>query len=482
MTDEMVAALKTQKRRRITAFFNYRLYIMSVLTLLLTTQIHAQQLSEETINLLLKKQVISQQEADSLKGDLVKKQKNEVFTIDLEIRPRTELRNGFRQLRADTSRAAFLTSQRSRLSLAYKREKFLAVFSIQDIRTWGAADPRFTGGTVQLFEAYVEPYLTNNFSIRVGKQRLMYDNQRLFAQNDWRQNAGTHDALNFRYYKNKFEAELAFAFNQSSEPLFFTPYTPVGFNYYKTLGVNYLKYKTPNDKWAFTTINYFEGFQVLGAKNTEKISFRYTDGGRIEYIGKIYATISAYIQHGKNQSGKAVYAFYIQPEVRYNLKKTEIRLGAEIKSGNDPSGDANYKKTDHAFQYPYGVAHRFNGTMEYFASAYPGSSKDVGLINPYLFLEQKIKEKIAISLQNHIFLSQFGSLNAKSESVDKYLGFESDFLFVYRPNNYTKLDFGFSTLIGTESLEYIAGGNHNRTPFWSYVQLTLTPKLLSIKK
>jgi hypothetical protein len=462
--------------------FRYTEIILFLVGVLFSTQIKAQQLSEETINLLLNKQVISQQEADSLKADQTKKLKNEVFTVDLEIRPRTELRNGFRQFRSDTSRAAFLTSQRSRLSLAYKREKFAAVFSIQDIRTWGAQDPRYTGGSVQLFEAYIEPYITSSFSIRAGKQRLMYDNQRLFAQNDWRQNAGTHDALNFRYYKKRFETELAFAFNQTSEPLFFTPYTPVGFTYYKTLGVNYLKYKTANEKWAFTTINYFEGFQIAGAKNTEKQSFRYTDGGRIEYLGKIYATISGYIQHGKTQAGKAVSAFYFQPEVKYSVKKTEIRLGAEIKSGNDPSGDAEYKKTDHAFQYPYGVAHRFNGTMEYFASSYPGSSKDVGLINPYFFLEQKIKDKIAISLQNHLFFSQYGSLNSSKEAVDKYLGFETDFLFVYRPNNYTKLDFGISTLLGTESLEYIAGGDHNRTPFWSYVQLTLTPKLLSIKK
>jgi hypothetical protein len=474
------------------------LLILLSLSILISTTVNAQQTSEELLNLLLKKQVISQQEADSikvvqikkqkdadsLKNEQTKKQKFEGFTADLELRPRTELRNGFRQLRADTTRAAFGTSQRSRLSLAFKRERFTAVFSIQDVRIWGAADPRSTAGSVQLFEAYAEPYITKNFSIRVGKQRIMYDNQRLFAQNDWRQNAGTHDALNFRYYKTRFETELVFAFNQSNDLLFFTPYTPVGFNYYKTLGVNYLKYKTLNGNWALTTINYFEGFQIPGAKNTEKQSFRYTDGGRLEFIGKkFYATFSGYIQHGKNQTGKRLTAFYIQPELKYNLRKTEIRLGAEIKSGNDPSRtDKNYTDTDHAFQYPYGVAHRFNGTMEYFASAYPGSKKDVGLINPYLFVEQKIGEKIAISLQNHLFFSQYGSLDVNKNPVDKYLGFETDFLFVYRPNNFTKLDYGFSTLLATASLEYISGGNHARTPFWSYVQITLTPNLLSIKK
>jgi hypothetical protein len=332
---------------------------------------------------------------------------------------------------------------------------------------------------VQLFEAYAEPYITSSFSVRIGKQRLMYDNQRLFAQNDWRQNAGTHDAVNFRYYKNQIETELAFAFNQTTEPLFFTVFSPVGFSNYKILGVNYFKYKTKNAKWAITTINYFDGFQMSGSKNTEKVNFRYTDGGRIEYFGKFYATISGYIQHGKNPAGKRLSAYYFQPELKYLInQKTEIRLGAEIKSGNDPS---NVTTTDHAFQYPYGLAHRFNGTMEYFASGYPGSTRDVGLINPYFLIEQKLGEKIAVSLQNHLFFSEYENLDA-GNPVSKYLSFESDFLFVYRPNNFTKCDFGFSGMFPTESLELISGGNHERFPFWSYIQITWTPRLFSINR
>ena len=418
-----------------------------------------------------------QAQSDSAKKDL--------FTADLEIRPRTEYRNGFRQLRSDTGQAAFFTSQRSRLNLNFKKEKFAAVLSLQDVRTWGAADPKSTAASVQIFEAFVEPYFNSRLSLRIGKQRIMYDNQRFFAQNDWRQNGGTHDALNLRYYAPRFENELVFAFNQSAESNWFTNFAPTGFTSYKTLGVNYFKWTSLSKKLVVTSINYFEGFQQV-TKNvgSEKQNFRYTDGAKVEYgASKWWLALSAYIQHGHNAVGKTVSAFYFQPELRYINKGTILKLGAEIKSGNNTSSaDANYNATDHAFQFPYGLAHRYNGTMEYFANGYPGSARDVGLVDPYFFIEQAIKPKLSILIQNHVFFSQWRPSDAnKVLQSSTYLGFENDLLLVYRPNSYTKIDLGFSWLLATKSLQAISGGNSDYIPHWSYVQATFTPKLFSIK-
>lgn len=443
--------------------------------------------------LLLIVATISYAQADSLRSEAVKAQKNltnEVFSADLELRGRSEIRNGFRQLRSDTTFPAIFTSQRSRLNLNFKKEKFAAALSLQDIRTWGAADPRSNAGTVQVFEAWAEPFFTSKLSLRIGKQRFMIDNQRLFAQNDWRNNAGTHDAANFIYNSNHLESQVLFAWNQTAEGNFYTNFNPVDFNQYKSLFVQYLKWK--NEKFAVTTINYYEGFQYGGIftkeayKRTEHQNFRYTDGGRIEYFGaKLYATVAAYIQWGHNQVGKRLSAYYIQPELKYTAASTEIRFGAEIKRGNNPLNiDKAYTDYDHAFQYPYGVAHRFNGTMEYFASGYSGYAKDVGLINPYLFIEQKIGEKFSMSLQSHLFYSQWISYDSKTKenAPNNYLGYEEDILVTYRPNKYTKVDLGFSALAPTKALEFISSGSSAYLPYWSYLQATFTPQLLSIKK
>ena len=401
--------------------------------------------------------------------------KTPVFFADLEFRPRTELRNGFRQLRTDSSEAAFFTSQRARLNLNFKKEKFSAVLSLQDIRIWGEENPSSNAASVQVFEAFVTPVLSKNTIVKLGKQRIMLDNQRFFAQNDWRQNAGTHDAVNFIYKSKQLESNFVLAYNQNKENVWGNNYTPIGFSRYKTLGISYLNWKNKKDNIKISVLNYFDGFQ---ATNSNKQNFRFTNGGKIQGIGKkITLNFGIYYQHGKNPNGKDLSAFYLNPEAVLKLKKSEIKIGAEIKSGNNISKASS---TDRGFQYPYGVAHRFNGTMEYFAAGYNGSAKDIGLIDPYLFLAHDFNQKFSLSIQNHLFFGQHNPINSNGEILNKYLAFENDLLGTYKPNSYSKIELGFSWLLGTESLETINGGDSKLVPFWSYLQITFTPKLFEL--
>ena len=84
------------------------------------------------------------------------------FTVSLEFRPRTEYRNGYRVMRSDSTHAAVFTEGRSRLLFNFKMKNFIFHTSFQDIRVWGEKDPRSTAGTLQIFEAYVEPTLAKN--------------------------------------------------------------------------------------------------------------------------------------------------------------------------------------------------------------------------------------------------------------------------------------------------------------------------------
>lgn len=93
----------------------------------------------------------------------------EEFNISAEFRPRTELRNGYCHLRNDTTRAAFFTSQRSRIRFHYQRPGLIFHTSIQDVRVWGDADPQATGGTLQVFETYLESAIAKGFSVRIGR-------------------------------------------------------------------------------------------------------------------------------------------------------------------------------------------------------------------------------------------------------------------------------------------------------------------------
>ena len=60
------------------------------------------------------------------------------FSISAELRPRLEIRNGFRVPSFKDSDAAIFVSQRTRLNIGFQNEKIKLFISPQDIRTWGS--------------------------------------------------------------------------------------------------------------------------------------------------------------------------------------------------------------------------------------------------------------------------------------------------------------------------------------------------------
>jgi len=399
-------------------------------------------------------------------------QEKKEFKISLEFRPRTEYRNGYGQLMEDSSRAAFFTEGRSRLLFNFKMKNFIFHTSIQDIRVWGEKDPRSTAGTIQVFEAYVEPTIVKNLSVRIGKQKIMYDNQRLFAQNDWRQAGGTHDAVRFMYKAGKLEADLIGAFNQEKARNAETDFSPDDFSNYKILAANFIKYK-PLPKLTLTAINASDGFQ--DAVDIHKTHFRFTSGGRVEHTGEnLYLTLAGYYQYGHTSEGKKLSAFYLQPEVKYQLPKyLTFRLGAEVFSGDDamkPSG------TSHSFDALYGVNHRFLGSMDYF-TRFPKDFNNAGIIAPYFFTFLDLSKKLTFRTDEHLFFSE-NRFAVNEEEIDPYLGFEHDLLFIYKPNSYTDIQLGYSYLLATESMEIIKkGGNSELWTDWAFLMLTFKPEL-----
>jgi hypothetical protein len=460
----------------------FRLRIIFIfLAVILYTKTAFSQSSNDLLNVLIANKTITQEQADSIRAEYAINQQavspDKKLKIDFEFRPRAEYRNGYGVLRNDSSIAAGFVNQRSRLSINYTlNNRIVLQFSIQDLRVWGQQDPRSIGATLQAFEAWAEPYITDKFSVRVGRQRLIYDNQRLFAENDWRLSAATHDALNFRYNDQRISTELAFAFNQLSERSFGTDFIPVGYTNYKFLAVYHLRYQL-SKSLVLTTINSTDGFQIKNLP--ESYNFRYTLGGRLEASsGGLYGTISGYYQGGKNQSGLDLAAWYFQPEVRYTTQNGSIiRLGLEYFTG---SGNKTGLSTDKSFVPLYGVAHRFNGSMD-LITKFPNDVGGAGLINPYLFLIKPLGAKFEIRADFHTFHLQT-DYYVKDMVIDRYLGFENDFLFTYKPNSVLKLDAGVSYMLPTDSFATVKGAGQAKYDLtWAYISLTFKPVLFQTK-
>jgi hypothetical protein len=160
-----------------------------------------------------------------------------------QLRTRTELRDGYGTLEATGSKPAFLTSQRARLNFNYRGQRVIFQASVQDVRVWGADASTINnadGTRLSIHEAWAEIVLANKadssfghsavdyFGVRIGRQELVYDDQRLLGNLDWLQQGRRHDAVVFRLQHKGWQADLGAAFNQNTDAFNYngTYYTP----------------------------------------------------------------------------------------------------------------------------------------------------------------------------------------------------------------------------------------------------------------
>ena len=145
------------------------------------------------------------------------------LTFGLDMRVRTEWRHGYKSIPTPDTTGAYEINQRTRFNVDYKSKIVDVFLSLQDARVWGQQDPRegqtgtattsnaSTVFPIYFFEAYAEPHFNDKLSLRIGRQRISYDNQRLFSENNWRLPGNSFDAARL-IYNNKinFTTELAF--------------------------------------------------------------------------------------------------------------------------------------------------------------------------------------------------------------------------------------------------------------------------------
>jgi hypothetical protein len=398
------------------------------------------------------------------------------FSIGVELRTRSEFRLGYRTLPADTAKAAFFTTQRTRLNIDYRIQRLRLKLSAQDIRTWGEKDLNDATATFQLFEGYAAYDFKKNVTLQLGRQEIFYDNQRLFARNNWRQSGRTHDALFMKYEKNSFQFHTGVAFNQTGEPNFGREYNNVqdkGINY-KFLGILWAE-KYFKEHWYVNSLLAMTGYEAADASNDLKITV--THGGRIRYKnGSVILTAHGYYQLGQNTFSQKISAWYFNPEITYNVnKKTALKLGLECLSGTKIGSEKL-----HSFNALYGVAHRFNGGLDYFIK-FPEDPKSAGLINPFATVKFALAKKMTLQTDVYTFFTQYQP-EGIAEFKNKYLGTEADFVFNYDPLNYIGIEAGYSFMLASHQMELLKKTENGKFPQWAYLQITINPTLFKWSK
>jgi len=396
------------------------------------------------------------------------------FDADVQLRPRYEYRNGFKSLLKTGDDPTSFISQRSRLNLNFKQDKLKLKLSLQNVRTWGDVATTTTADKngVAVFEAYAEYNFDENWSSRIGRQTLSYDNQRIMGGIDWIQQGQSHDAALVTYKDKKNQLDLGFAHNANAENLlepktaYTTTYKEMQYAWYHT------KIKKVNASFLFLNA----GYQYLKTATDLQTDYIQTYGTYLTYKGEKWDfDLGLYGQSGKS-SGTDLSALNIGGNLGYKVSdQFKATLGYEYLSGKDQD-DTNTKLK--SFTPLFGTNHAFNGFMDYF---YVGNHKNsVGLQDAYLKLDFGIKN-VKFSLTPHVFYAP-NKVVAATVEQDSYLGTEVDLTAGYKVYKDVMLVAGYSQMFGSSTLETLKTGDATKTNNWAWLMININPQLFSTKK
>nr|WP_315143146.1 alginate export family protein [uncultured Flavobacterium sp.] len=438
------------------------------------------------------------------------------LTATGQIRERTELRAGQGTLQKDGDKAGLFTSQRARLNIGFTGYRFKIYTSLQDVRVWGQDASSINRTTTEanngiLFhEAWGEIMLADttstiqNISLKVGRQEISYDDQKVLGGLDWLQQGRRHDAIVFKFANKGWIADVGAAFNQNKELNTGTVYNGVPTAYgagtngigtmYKSfqhayLGkkfsfgdVSFLFFKDDFNKYtsvtsgtpAVTTKVYGEG---VWSRNTTGFYFNTNPTRKINLTGSVYH------QGGKDKDGRSMSANLASVTSTLQVgRKLFVGPGIDYLSGTDGTKAVTATSESNLFDPLYGTPHKFWGSMDYFYAA-NGFGKQ-GLLNYFFKVKYNAKDNLTFLLDVHAFEAANTLSNGAGGKLDSYLGTELDLLVKYNLTKMINIEAGYSIMKATNSMASAAVKNittPDLTPQFAYVMLNIKPNFLAKK-
>ena len=401
------------------------------------------------------------------------------FSADAEFRPRTEYRHGYGSIIPEYADPGYGVSTRVRLNTGYKSDTYSFYLSIQDVLVWGENRqilPKDLNNSFGVFQAWVNLKLGEKFSTKLGRQALVYDDQRILGGLDWAQQGRNHDAALLQFKDDSFAMDLALAFNQDYDNIsgfqsVGNAYATKGFFSYKTMQMAHLSKKWKSLTGSLLLMNNgFQEFEVDGV-TADGISNLQTIGTHLKYgKGKLGIAGNLYLQSGNRQGKVEIEGAYLAGlDLSFKASdKVGLGVGTEIISGNDAEAGSTG-----AFFPLYGTNHKFNGFMDYF---YVGNhANSVGLFDVHASANFKLGAKSSLLVKVLNFSGE-----QELPSGEKQLGTELDLVYSQGFKGFA-LKAGYSQMFASDGMYELKGVSEDLAASgqnWAWLMLVIKPKFL----
>lgn len=412
-------------------------------------------------------------------GSIKAQEADNEFTIDAKILTRGEIRaGGFTADSTDSKKMAHFIKGQYRLNFTYKRSWLEIKLSPQMAGVWGQSS-----GMLSLAEAWVYMKSKQGLFMKIGRQSIEYDDERILGYDDWTMTAPTHDLLKLGYegYGHKVHALLAY--NQTSTNVTEgNSFYSGGIQPYKTMQTLWYHYDTPKPIFGFSIIGMNIGMQNDDPEKP-KTYYQQLFGTYMIWRPKFVTIEGAfYYQMGKEEHGIPIDAY--MGSAKLNVEPSEIysfRAGYDYLSGDKyfavpVAGNLGMVFHDkiRGFCPLFGSHHQFYGAMDFFYVSSYVNNFTPGLQNAYAGATVNPVEGLSINADYHFF-----AIATNLERLKKPLGHEVEVSASYSFAKFVKVSAGYSFMKGTETMKTLQYLTENRRLHWGWVMISVSPTIFS---
>ena len=410
---------------------------------------------------------------------LMARAQENTFSVDADYLTRGEIRRGgiYVTEDGDALNSRFFLS-RTRLGASYSRDWLSARLTAQHADTWGSS----AGNSLSMNEAWVKAQFPVGFFAQLGRQRLSYDDQRIFGADDWSMTGYSHDGLKLGFERAGHKVHLFGAYNQdvSNIDQGGTRFSG-GIQPYKSLASLWYHYDIPKTgigaSLLFVNMGLEDNMVYIGEE--PKTCFQQLAGTFLSWNPKhLGLEASYYHQWGKSNGGIPLNAWMASAKAMATPSEHwSFRAGYDYLSGEEDfpipgEGDIGLVRHEivRGFNSLYGSNHKFYGAMDFFYVSTYVNGFTPGLQNLYAGVSWTPVKPLSADAAYHFFSTAVPVQDAKQA-----LGHEVELQLTWTIIPSVSLSAGYSFMQGTETMSILKRSTHNNRLHWGWLMLNVTP-------